>query len=445
MMDDPALLRRYVREGDHEAFAELVRRHLDLVYSVALRQVGGDAHLAKDTAQVTFAALAKKAGALLERPTVGGWLYRTAQFTAIDTVRRERRRRAREQEAFDMSEITRGTDETDWDKVRPLLDRAIGELGEADRDAVVMRFIHGCSFGEVGARLRLTENAARMRVERALDKLHAVLSRHGVRSTAAAVATALVAQAGTAAPIGLAGTVTAGALASGAATGVGAWVGFMGATKLQIGAAAAIAVAGGTGYWAQANDQAELRREIAQVQAATPSRLTLDQERGRLVATAAEVADLRRDDVELARLRDEADALRGQVKARVEAAKAAPATKVSAKAADGSGTTYPLKTLDVKPTVIFQARPIYPQSLRASGERHEVVLDFKVDVDGTVADLKTVRSTHPEIAEAGAEAVKKWQFMPGEKSGLRVNTRMQMPIVFTMSKEPVVAQPWFNP
>src|SRR5579871_3098726 len=81
---DSELLRRYADERSEVAFAELVRRHLDLVYSVALRQVAGDVHLAEDVAQQVFAALARKAGTLVGRPALSGWLYRSAHFTASD-------------------------------------------------------------------------------------------------------------------------------------------------------------------------------------------------------------------------------------------------------------------------------------------------------------------------------------------------------------------------
>ncbi|MBI4624165.1 MAG: sigma-70 family RNA polymerase sigma factor [Verrucomicrobia bacterium] len=248
---DAELLRRYVFGKSEDAFAELVRRHIDLVYSVALRQVGGDMHLAQDVAQVVFTSLARKAEKLAERPVLGGWLYRTTQFAAIDTVRAASRRRARESEATTMHELTTNPGaEVDWEKLRPTLDQVIGELADDDRDAVVLRFFEGKSFADVGARLRLTENAARMRVERALDKLHAALARRGVTSTTAALALALANQAGVAAPTGLAASVTgaalAGAAATGSETGAAAAAGllhFMGSTKLIITSAAVIAVA----------------------------------------------------------------------------------------------------------------------------------------------------------------------------------------------------------
>ncbi len=249
--DDSALLRRYADEKSEEAFAALVRRHLDLVYSVALRQVNGDAHLAQDVAQTVFTALARKAASLTGRPVLGGWLYRTAQFTAIDVVRTESRRRTREQEASTMHDFSLTPNSggaVDWEKLRPTLDRAIGELNDDDRDAVVLRFFEGKSFAEVGAKLRLTENTARMRVERALDKLHALLARHGVTSTAAALATALASQPSIAAPAGLAATVTGAALAGSWVAGAGAASGglmaLMVSSKLILGGTAAVAALG---------------------------------------------------------------------------------------------------------------------------------------------------------------------------------------------------------
>jgi RNA polymerase sigma factor (sigma-70 family) len=248
-LEDSTLLRRYAEEKSEEAFAALVRRHLDLVYAVALRQVGGDAHLAQDVAQTVFTALARKARELAARPVLGGWLYRTTQFTAIDVVRTESRRRARETEASTMhdSAIYSGG-AIDWDKLRPTLDHVIGELSDDDRDAVVLRFFEGKSFADVGARLRLTENAARMRVERALDKLHGLLARRGVTSTTAALAVVLANQPSVAAPFGLAGIVTGAALGGAGAAG-SLWT-FMLTSKLVLGSlAGAAALAVGTAVY----------------------------------------------------------------------------------------------------------------------------------------------------------------------------------------------------
>lgn len=249
MPKDSALLHAYAQTHAEDAFAELVRRHVDLVYSVALRQVGGDAHLAHDVAQTVFTALARKARALAGREVISGWLYRSTHYAASDAVRAERRRRTREQEAHVMQEITTTSEPApDLEKLRPLLDAAIGELGEVDRDAVCLRFFEDRSYAEIGARLRLSENSARMRVERALDKLHALLARRGVTSTTAALALALPGQAATPAPLGLAATLTHTALIT--STGLTAgWtmLTLMNTPKIALGTAAVIsAVALGT-------------------------------------------------------------------------------------------------------------------------------------------------------------------------------------------------------
>lgn len=144
MMEDTELLRRYVSEKSESAFTELVRRRVDLVYSTALRHVGRDAHLAEDVTQKIFADLARKAPTLLGRTVLSGWLYRSAQFAASDVVRSERRRRARDQRTFLMNEIASPTaSPTDWDRTRPLIDEAMGELDDRDRDAIALRFFAG--------------------------------------------------------------------------------------------------------------------------------------------------------------------------------------------------------------------------------------------------------------------------------------------------------------
>ncbi|MEO7413509.1 MAG: sigma-70 family RNA polymerase sigma factor [Opitutaceae bacterium] len=306
-LEDSELLRRYAADRSEAAFAELVRRHLTPVYTLALRQAGGDAHLAEDVAQMVFTALARKASSLAGRQTLGGWLYRTTHFAARDVVRTERRRRVREQEAQTMHESSTNPEATiDWEKLHPVLDETMNELGDDDRDAVWLRFFEGRSFAEVGARLRLTENAARMRVDRALDKLHGLLARRGVTSTTAALGLALGSQAPIAAPAGLAASITGAALAAGLATGAGAGAIstaiFMGMTKLQIGITSALAIAGAAGYFAQTETNENLRREIATLRAQQPDVAALRAENRQLASTATEIEMLRRDDAELQRL-----------------------------------------------------------------------------------------------------------------------------------------------
>lgn len=246
MIEDSELLQAYAEKRSEAAFAELVRRRVGLVYSVALRQVGGDSHLAQDVTQRVFTDLAQKAPALASRRVLSGWLYRSAQFAASDLVRSERRRRAREQENLTMNATaaaeTEGGGAMDWDKLRPVLDEAMAALGDEDRDAVALRFLEEKPFAEIGRRLAISEEAARKRVSRALEKLHAGLAQRGITSTTAAVALALGNQAASAVPAGLAASVTAAAVA-GTATWAGATITFMSTKLFGIGAATVAAAA----------------------------------------------------------------------------------------------------------------------------------------------------------------------------------------------------------
>ncbi len=312
--DDATLLRRYADDKSEEAFAALVQRHLPLVYSIALRQVAGDAHLAEDVAQQVFTALARKAAALADRPALSGWLYRSTHFAASDVVRHERRRRAREQEAHTMNEIfSAATPESvaDWERVRPTLDAAIAELNERDRDAVSLRFFNGCSFADIGVRLRLTENAARMRVERALDKLHAALARRGVTSTTAALGLALAQQAGAVVPASLVASVTSTALA-GAAAGGGAWLAIFTMSKIKFGIVAALLLAGLATVVVEANANRGLRAEIATLESAASRAPALRTENRQLEAKLQQAAAANPDADELVRLRARAAQLRAR-------------------------------------------------------------------------------------------------------------------------------------
>ena len=231
MSADAELLRRYAALRDEAAFAELVRRHVDGVYSSALRRVGRDVHLAEDVVQRVFVALARKAGSLVHHPVLAGWLHLTTRNEAANVVRTEQRRKQREGIAMAMHEnpATAG-DAPDWSRVAPVLDEVIDELPERDRTAVLLRFVERRPFAEIGTALGLSGDAARMRVERALDKLHGLLSRRGIKSTAAALGLALANHAVVAAPSGLAAAATGAALGSTTAT-VGL-LSFMGVSKL---------------------------------------------------------------------------------------------------------------------------------------------------------------------------------------------------------------------
>ncbi len=217
MTPDCELLRQYAERGDQAAFADLVRRHTDLVYSIAVR-VAGDPQLAEDATQVVFTKLARQARALLGYPTLVGWLHTTTRYSAINLIRGEERRRTREQEAAAMHHDSSLPD-TNWKEIRPLLDEAVGRLGEQDRQAVLLRYFNGLSHQEVGATLGLSENSANKRVERALEKLRGYFASRGVKASSALLAASITVNSVQAAPVGLAEKVTPASLAGVGTTG----------------------------------------------------------------------------------------------------------------------------------------------------------------------------------------------------------------------------------
>src|SRR5437016_10111671 len=167
-LTDQQLLREYTGHRSEPAFAELVGRHVDFVYSAALRMVC-DSHLAEDVTQSVFLALAKNAAQLTDRPVLSGWLHRTAQNIAAQTVRTDVRRRAREQEAAAMNELQQP--DAVWEHIAPHLDAALGELSDPDRDALLLRYFEGKSAREMAQILGTSEETAQKRVSRAVERL----------------------------------------------------------------------------------------------------------------------------------------------------------------------------------------------------------------------------------------------------------------------------------
>jgi RNA polymerase sigma factor (sigma-70 family) len=214
MTDDAELLRQYVRAGSEDAFAELVQRHLPVVYSSALRQTDGDVELAKDICQTVFIDFGRKAGSLLGHELLIGWLFSATRLAAATVLRANRRRQIRERIAVSMHEdaATPALERRDQ-KLASALDAAMEGLTSEDRNAVLLRFFQGKNFKDVGTALGISEDAARMRVTRAIGKLHSLLERRGVTVSAAALGSILAAEAGTAVPVGLAATISTAALA----------------------------------------------------------------------------------------------------------------------------------------------------------------------------------------------------------------------------------------
>jgi RNA polymerase sigma factor (sigma-70 family) len=245
MNDSRRLLAEYANQGSEQAFREIVERYLNLVYSAALRMADGDSHLAEDIAQMVFADLARKASTLSHSVMLGGWLHRHTCFVAATIRRSERRRRSRERQAMEMSAHH---SESNFATVMPILDDAINRLGEEDRRAILLRFFEQQDFRSVGAVLGSNEDAARMRVNRALEKLQIFLKRRGVALSAVTLGTLLAGEVVQAAPAGLAASISSAAL-TGAAGSTGitlTLVKAMATTKLKIGIITALVAAGVT-------------------------------------------------------------------------------------------------------------------------------------------------------------------------------------------------------
>lgn len=204
-MSDLELLQTYARTQSHDAFAALVRRHLDLVYSAALRQVR-QRQLAEEVAQSVFLDLARQAPRLPATQPLVAWLFVVTHRTAVDAIRREARRAAREQTAADLAAMT--TPSPSWLRLREVIDEALEDLESDDRTALLLRFFENHSLRDVGTTLGLSEDAAQKRVSRALDRLRSALDRRGLAATSVvSLASDLSAHAVAAAPDTLAATL----------------------------------------------------------------------------------------------------------------------------------------------------------------------------------------------------------------------------------------------
>jgi RNA polymerase sigma factor (sigma-70 family) len=188
-LDDNALLREYKEHDSEAAFATLVARHVNKVYSVALRHTRNP-HQAEEITQAVFVILARKSRHLGKRVILSGWLYQTARLTAVTFIRSEIRRARREQEAH-MQTLFNESESDVWPQIAPLLDAAMAGLSEVDRHAVVLRFFDGKSMKEIGVALGASEDAAKMRLNRAVEKLRLFFTKRGVVLPAAVLTAAI--------------------------------------------------------------------------------------------------------------------------------------------------------------------------------------------------------------------------------------------------------------
>src|SRR5450756_1845642 len=208
-LDDHELLAQYARTESEAAFAALVARYVNLVYSAA-RRFTRNPHHAEEITQAVFIILARKAGSLRRGTVLSGWLCQTARLTAANFVKGEIRRHRREQEAYMQSNLNE-PDAAAWEHIAPLLDEAMGRLGETDRNAIVLRFFENKTAQEVAAKLKLNEAAAHKRVNRAVEKLRKFFTKRGVTLSATLIVGAVSANSVQAAPVGMVATVTAAA------------------------------------------------------------------------------------------------------------------------------------------------------------------------------------------------------------------------------------------
>ena len=247
-MNDAQLLQNFAEQNSETAFRSLVERHLPLVFGTA-RRITGDHALAEDIAQTVFILLAGKAKRLGRDTILSGWLYRTTRFVTSRALTAEQRRRRREQESVSMNASP--PSDSSWLRLGPQLDEALARLGETDRNAILLRYFEQQSLRDVGLSLGLSEDAAKKRVARALEKLRRTLSRHGAEISAAALAAGLAKETAEAAsalpPAGkIAGVVFAhGAAGASAAAGSALLIDVLAAlrwAKIQTAAVAVVAL-----------------------------------------------------------------------------------------------------------------------------------------------------------------------------------------------------------
>jgi uncharacterized protein (TIGR03435 family) len=245
-LDDMALLREYATRNSEAAFETLVSRRVNFVYSAAMRQAR-DPHLAEEITQAVFIILAQKAGKISDKTILTGWLFKTTRFAALAQTRAAIKRKQREQEAQMQSEIQPSAPDFLWEQMSPLLDKALAQLGEKDRQAVLLRFFENKNFAEVGSCLGTGEDTARKRVSRALEKLRKYFSKRGVVSTTAIIAGVVSANSVQAAPSALTTSISAAAMTKGAVVSGSTLTLMQGALKLMAWTKMKMAVVVGVG------------------------------------------------------------------------------------------------------------------------------------------------------------------------------------------------------
>ena len=323
---DMQLLQRYAKERAEDAFTELVRRHLGLVYSAVLRQVQSP-ELAQEVSQTVFLDLSRNAKKLPPTTILSAWLYQVARRSAIDVVRRETRRHLREKTAQQLTDMN--STSADWRDIEPLLDEAMQSLDETDRAAVVLRYFENKSMREVGESLGSSENAAQKRLSRAVDQLSEFFTNKGLRTGAGAITAAIASNAVHAVPAGLITTISATVTSTGTAALAATTLTTMTA-KNAILAVALVAAVGASIYQSQraAKFETQLATAISRPPATDDDHLRnqLDDALKQVAALRSE-AERTRTHPELLRLRNEVSSLKREARAATEPEPMADAAK----------------------------------------------------------------------------------------------------------------------
>jgi RNA polymerase sigma factor (sigma-70 family) len=309
MSEDVNLLRRYAEDGSQADFTAFAQRHLSFVYNTALRRTSGDPHRAAEITQLVFIDVARRARPLSRHQALAGWLHVATKNIALNLARSEARRRTRETVAHQMNaDAGTETPRLNWGSLSGVIDSALDELSPSDREAILARFFEARSFAEIGVQLRLSENAARMRVDRALAKLRTALRRHGIDSTGAALTTALSQPVMATVPAGLSTSACGAAFASATAPAVG-WIAFLAMNKVKTAAIAALAAAMLTPPLVELRANRQLRAELSMLRDA---HTTAARENSHLAEAATHTVDdvFSTDFAELNRLRARAAVLR---------------------------------------------------------------------------------------------------------------------------------------
>jgi RNA polymerase sigma factor (sigma-70 family) len=427
---DQQLLRDYTGNHSEAAFTELVRRHVDLVYSAALRMVR-DSHQAEDVTQSVFVALAQNSQHLTEHPVFSGWLHRTTQNLAANAVRTNVRRQTREQEAVVMNELIAGESDATWEHIAPHLDAALGELSEADRDAVLLRYFEKKSAQEMADCLGISDEAAQKRVNRAVDRLRGFFAKRGVAVGASGLAVVIAANAVQAAPVGLALTASTAAALIGttlSTTAVAATTKAIAMTTLQkVLVTASLSILAGVGIY-EARQTSRLQHQLRTVrQQNAPIVAQLEQlQRERDAATNhisalnEQIAQMKSEQrqAELLKLRGQVGALRDQLNtAQSDAATSGFAKMMSDPAMNDYIRIAMVDLVKRRYTALFQELKLSPEQI---DKFTQAMTDyFHKGAQQLAASQQSGGSQPPSDQNFGEEMAKQLQALLGEDGAAR--------------------------